>query len=68
MAAAAVACRRVEAAGGLVPSARDRLGALLRGRAAEGAAVVVATHDPRFVAAWCDAVVTLGGPAAEEAG
>ncbi len=46
---------------GMDPAARASLAALLRARAADGAAVVVATHDAAFAAAAADVVHDLEG-------
>lgn len=57
---------------GLDYTAKDRLGAILRELAAEGTAVVMATHDVEIAAEWADDVVLLAdgelighGPARE---
>ena len=44
---------------GLDYAAKDRLSAVIRSHAAQGAAVVVATHDVEFVAGLCDRLMIL---------
>lgn len=46
---------------GVDPVARRRVGALMRTLADDGAAVLLATHDPHLVAEWCDRVLDLAG-------
>ncbi|MEY2425217.1 MAG: energy-coupling factor transport system ATP-binding protein [Actinomycetota bacterium] len=57
---------------GLDPSAKDRFATVVRGLAAEGRAVVIATHDVEFVAEVADRVIVMAegeivadGPTAE---
>lgn len=52
-----------EPTGNLDPATRDVVVQAFRDRAAAGACVVIATHDPTVVAA-CDREIALGGPLA----
>ncbi|MFN8123605.1 MAG: ABC transporter ATP-binding protein [Thermoleophilia bacterium] len=52
---------------GMDPPARDRLAGLLRTLAGEGAAVVLATHDPHLAAAAADTTVLLRDGACDAA-
>jgi len=52
---------------GMDPARKAALAGLLRRRAAEGAAVVVATHDAGFAGAVADRTVALGGGGDPEA-
>lgn len=46
----------------LDPQRRDELGALLRGLASQGRAILISTHDESFVRDWCHEQVRIGGP------
>lgn len=48
-----------EPTSGLDPESKEALFRLLSERAAEGAAVLLSTHEPQDAAAWCDRVVLL---------